>query len=117
MGFHKSDRDGVTDISFEALKKIKEDGHKLRAVTITRAEFGHICDFSFEGDSHYIASGFSIGYGGTGPHGLHKAIRMWDETLDFDFWNTAISKLDPKRTWIYSPGKGFGTVETFEEHV
>lgn len=115
MGFILEDHDGVTDISLNALRELHEKGEELLFVAITPGQIGHICDFTFKGDNHYVASGFSIGYGGTGPHGLHKAIRLWDDKMDIDFWSTQIQVLDPKRTWVYQVGKGFGTFENFEE--
>lgn len=99
-----SDSAGVTDISLEALKEYA-DTKRLKHVTISPS--GDTV-FVFDDDTFYTASGFAIGYGGEGPHGLHRAIRFWHpNVIDSDFWNTKIAKLDPKVTWTWTPENGF----------
>jgi hypothetical protein len=112
------DTNGVTEESLRNLESLKDD-KILTMVDIKGGGFPTISVFFFEDDSYYLASGFTIGYGGEGPHGLHQAIRMWyPEELDSDFWNTEISKLDQDNHYVWKPGKGFieaGRVSNDEE--
>lgn len=99
-----SDNSGVTDVSLQALKKYVGT-KKLSFVTISPRRD---TVFAFEDYTFYTATGFAIGYGGEGPHGLHKAIRYWHpDELDEDFWNTPIAQLDSTDTWTWYPKGGF----------
>lgn len=105
------DFDGVTSISLEALKKVFEDGKILEKIEIGPNGSSTMCSFIFKDHGIYNASGFSIGYGGTGPHGLHRAIRMFcPENIEQDFWETPISKLSSNKSWNWSPRRGFTSV-------
>lgn len=103
------DTEGVTSISLDALQEIANEGKILEQVDIAGTYTSDIiCSFIFKDHGVYNASGFSVGYGGEGPHGLHKAIRLFHpDKIDLDFWNTAISKLDPSLSWSWMPKKGF----------
>jgi hypothetical protein len=107
-----SDSDGVTDISLKALAALKEDGKKLEAVGVFGNATDDIsCMFYFSNDECYKASGFSIGYGGEGPHGLYKAIKMWYPSIG-DFHDTPISSMSTKKNWLWTPSGGFREAET-----
>jgi hypothetical protein len=106
------DRDGITQISLEALKALRDSGEELEMVRIytDHHEVGVMAAFFFSPGFGriYEASGFGIGYGGEGPHGLWKAIRMWyPDKMAEDFWKTEISHLDPKESWAWTPDKGW----------
>lgn len=107
------DEDGITNISLNVLKDLFYK--KLKKVYIHSENLKTICKFEFENNEIYEASGFAIGYGGEGPHGLHKAIRFWDKSLHEDFWQTSIHKLDTNHDWEYIPNKGFFSIINFEE--
>lgn len=99
-----SDADGVTEISLDALKQYVKS-KKLKSIAISK---NGKSAFVFKDDTFYIASGFSFGYGGEGPHGLHKAIRLWfPKAIDEDFWNTEIPHLDQSSNWTWAPKGGF----------
>lgn len=93
------DFEGATDISLEALNALYLQGKEVLRVEIEATESGwtFIMRFVFKDDTYYEASGFNIGYGGTGPHGLYKAIRIWyPDKLPEDFYATKISRLKHK---------------------
>lgn len=102
------DTDGVTQISLRALMELHVRGEVLREVRITSNDTTDtICEFEFESRKIYRASGFSIGYGGEGPHGLWTAIRTFHtDKISGDFWATPIAKM-PAGEWTWIPGKGF----------
>jgi hypothetical protein len=100
------DRDGITEISLDNLKKIVLQEHKLKRVDIYGKE--NAIEFVFEAGDFYRASGFSIGYGGTGPHGLWRAIQMFcPGNIDKDFWATGIASLDKNKDWTWQSQTGF----------
>lgn len=103
------DEDGTTDISLKALKEIQEIGAILEKVEIAKNnDGGTITSFVFKDYGVYNASGFNIGYGGEGPHGLHTAICYFHpDKITKDFWKTPISSLDTKKRWIWKPTQGF----------
>ena len=106
------DRDGITQVSLDALTSIKEQGYKLEMVRVynRHREAGTLSAFFFGEDLRYVyeASGFAVGYGGEGPHGLWKAIRLWyPDKLDEDFWNTKIHILKSNKDWAWTPEKGW----------
>jgi len=105
------DRDGITQISLDALLKIHADGEKLKEVRIySTSPIETVCEFEFEGNKVYEASGFSIGYGGEGPHGLWIAIRTFcPNEMSPNFWKTQISQLE-QGYWRWTPDKGFVTI-------
>jgi len=107
-----ADYDGVTAISIDALKKIKDDGAELIGVRILGGTTMDIrCQFFFEDQTSYSASGFSIGYGGEGPHGLHEAIKMFcPDNVNFDFWRCPINSLDPRLSYEWDPKDGFHVI-------
>jgi hypothetical protein len=106
-----SDNDGVTDISLEALEAFHEKGKELVAVGIHSDSTSEVvCTFYFKNDEIYNASGFSIGYSGTGPHGLYKAIKMWDPKIG-PFEDTKISSMDTNKSWMWFPIGGFREAE------
>jgi len=104
------DSDGITQVSVEALMKLYVDGEKLKEIRIYgTSPIGTICYFEFEGDKVYKASGFSIGYGGEGPHGLWKMIRtFYPDKISADFWETLILRLEGD--WQWTPDKGFNAI-------
>jgi hypothetical protein len=106
MNMIGSDRDGVTKISLEGLEM--HNHRKLESIFIeSKSPSNCSMDFIFEGNDFYRASGFSIGYGGEGPHGLYKAIKMFYPDFNQDFWDTQISHLDPTKNWRWTMEKGF----------
>jgi hypothetical protein len=101
------DNRGVTQISLDALRKLSKE-KELQEVLIYSRNGDPMCQFVFKDNTGYEATGFAIGYGGTGPNGLHQAIRLFDAyTLPADFWRSGIQSLDSKKDWIYLPGSGF----------
>ncbi len=102
------DNDGVTSISLEALTNIALIGKRLEMVEIKfDATTDALCTFIFEDKSVYIASGFSAGYGGEGPRGLHKAIRLFcPNKMDVDFNKSGIASLTPG-LWYWKLDFGF----------
>lgn len=102
------DTDGITQISLKALEKLQLAGEILEEVKIfSCSTIDTICTFIFMSDKSYEASGFSIGYGGQGPHGLHTAIRMFHPgEISGNFFETPISKL-PEGQWKWTPANGF----------
>jgi len=102
------DKDGITQVSFEALLKLQVDGETLKEVRIySTSPAETICEFEFEGNKIYETSGFSIGYGGEGPHGLWRAIRtFYPDKMSDDFWKTPISQLKYGH-WRWNPESGF----------
>jgi len=103
------DQYGITETSVEKLSVLHYKGEKLKEVKITvNTLIGTTCHFIFEGDKYYEATGFSIGYGGEGPRGLWKTIRIfYPDKLDKDFYKTEISRLDQERNWKWTPEGGF----------
>lgn len=103
------DEDGITDISLSAIEELANKGMILEKVEIASNNTnGVITSFIFKDHGVYTASGFSVGYGGEGPHGLHKAIRLFHpEKLSEYFWETPISELDPNIAWAWKPFHGF----------
>jgi len=101
------DREGVTEISLNKLNELARNYH-LAEVRIYYNDGFTECEFCFQGGDSYLASGFGIGYGGEGPHGLWKAILAFcPSDMSHDFWTTGISSLDRKENWIWQKGKGF----------
>lgn len=101
------DTDGITQISLEAIRSLKELYPALEKVLIISSSTVMTeTHFVFEGGDEYIASGFSIGYGGEGPNGLWKAIKLFYPLLG-EFWNTPISRLDSKKNWKWTLEDGF----------
>lgn len=97
------DYDGVTRISLDNLKKLANGKRKISSIEITRDETAF-----FFGDEAYFASGFSTGYAGEGSHGLHKAIMMFNpESIDNNFQNTKIDRLNSSYGWRWNPIDGF----------
>ncbi len=100
------DNDGVTQKSLQTLEFYNK--RKLVKVII-EAENAVNCKtyFVFDGDDAYRASGFSIGYGGEGPNGLYKAIKMfYPDKIEDNFWESPISKLE-YHNWEWTPHSGF----------
>lgn len=103
------DSDGITRISLDNLKEIKDNSEVLEEVHIAgTGPSDIICSFVFKRHGIYNASGFSVGYSGEGPHGLYEAIKMFhpDKIQDV-FHETAINELDPNMSWDWTPQKGF----------
>lgn len=103
------DNDGYTEQSLEALTTINKKGFKLEKIYIYPTN-SPTCKtlFIFKTEKVYFASGFSIGYGGQGPHGLHKAIQLfYPNSIEFDFWDSDISTLGYDSNWEWTPEKGF----------
>lgn len=106
MNMIGSDRNGVTKISLDGLAM--HNHRKLEMITIESTSPAECSmDFIFEGDDFYRTSGFSIGYGGEGPHGLYKAIKMFYPDYDKDFWDTQIPHLDSTKNWAWTIEKDF----------
>jgi hypothetical protein len=100
------DTAGTTSRSLEALQNLRDNvlaDPVLKEVRII--SLGSHQDiqahFIFEGSGEYIASGFSIGYGGEGPHGLWKGIKLFYPDLP-EFWETPISRMDARKSWIWT---------------
>lgn len=102
----EADKEGVTEISLENIKKYADAGKVLEYV-ILEDEMPPKTIFVFKDHTAFQASGFAFGYGGEGPRGLHKAIRMFSEDIDEDFHKTAIPMLPKDRSWIWQPKRGF----------
>jgi len=101
-----ADYDGITDISLRHLEQFSNK--KLVSVRITHGDIDTKCAFIFEDMTSYVASGFAIGYGGEGPHGLWKAIRMWHPNkISADFWETEIPKLLINKNYTWTADHGF----------
>lgn len=105
-----SDYEGVSEISYNALKEIASE----KDVRISKIEFSAdpmmVTTIYFDDDTHYEATGFSIGYGGTGPHFLHKAIRLFNpEDISEDFWESRINSVEHanRHKYIWIPDSGF----------
>lgn len=96
-----SDSDGITDVSLEALEEYKSK--TLEFVLLENEK----TTFVFKDHTAYEASGFLWGYGGEGPRGLHKAIRMFSDKIDEDFNKTVIKVLNREKDWTWEPEKGF----------
>jgi len=105
-----SDKDGITQISVNALISLHVKGEILKEIRIySTGPADTVCEFEFEGNKIYEASGFSIGYGGEGPHGLWTAIRTFcPNKISGDFWKTQISGLSQGH-WRWTPNGGFVT--------
>jgi len=98
------DEDGITEISLESLSQIAISGKVLEKVEISNS----ISSFVFKDHSIYHASGFSVGYSGEGPRGLHKAIKLFhSDKIEDDFKDTIIPQLDRNKSWDWFPMKGF----------
>src|SRR4030042_3989673 len=71
---------GVTDVSLNGLeqflKQRKPHCDIMRIEFFITPENGYTSRFIASDASCYEATGFAWGYGGEGPHGLVKAIRM-----------------------------------------
>ena len=105
-----SDYDGISEVSYNALKKIANE----KKVRIERIEFSAdplmTTTIFFDDNTHYEATGFSIGYGGTGPHFLHKAIQLFNrEDIAEDFWRSGINEAEhsDRHRYIWTPDNGF----------
>lgn len=101
-----ADYDGITEISLQHLERFRDK--ELVSVRITPGDVNTKCAFIFEDTTSYVASGFTIGYGGEGPHGLWKAIRIWHPNkISADFWKTEIPNLDNSKNYTWTPEHGF----------
>lgn len=99
------DSEGITSISLENIKEL--DNKRLVKILI-KPEVPPASIFYFDDGTIYKATGFAIGYGGEGPHGLHKAIKyFYPNLLDDDFWATDIPRLDGNQSAEWSLEKGF----------
>lgn len=102
------DTDGATDISLNNLLKLKKSGKNLTSIIYDNKT--QLITFFFDKE-YYVASGFSIGYSGTGPHGLWKAIQLWHyDKIDTDFYKTDINHLDKGVMWRWTPNNGFQVI-------
>lgn len=99
------DVSGVTQVSLNGLEKFKE--RELEYIYISQRSDPPSSTFVFKDHTAYRATGFGVGYGGEGPHGLHKAILMFSDKIDPDFWNTAIPTLSQNDSLYWYPDKGF----------
>ena len=97
------DVDGITYISLNNLKKMKSMGLKLKLILILK---NGISCFIFNDNSYYIASGFAVGYGGEGPHGLYNAIKLWYPEIYTDFYESGIMQLTQFENYIWIPKLG-----------
>lgn len=107
------DTEGVSEISFAELKRLASDGKQLSRITFSSDNM-MVTTFYFDDDTHYSATGFSIGYGGTGPHYFHKAIRLFHpEAIHEDFWKSGINNLDhsERHRYVWTPEGGFRKYE------
>lgn len=102
-----TDYNGITDISLEALRQFKDK--ELIAVKVHGGDntMDIMCSFIFGDDTFYQASGFSVGYGGTGPHGLYRAIQVFHPDAFESFDASQIACLSPKCNWSWTPKYGF----------
>lgn len=101
------DRDGITEVSLEKLTALSKDYH-LKEIMIFNSDGFTECEFCFQGGDSYLASGFGIGYGGEGPHGLWKAMLAFlPGEISHDFWTTAIPSLDRNKNWRWTLKDGF----------
>jgi len=103
-----SDRDGITQVSVNALIDLHVRGEVLKEVRIySTSPIDTVCEFEFEGNKIYEASGFAIGYGGEGPRGLWTAIRTFcPDKMSADFNATLISGMKQGH-WKWAPDAGF----------
>jgi hypothetical protein len=94
------DVNGVTDISLEAIRKLHDEGKVLDYIDIKGDDYSNvICSFYFTDGSVYEASGFSIGYGGTGPHGLHNAVKLWADVGTFEEFGVSRLSASARYCW------------------
>ena len=102
-----SDRDGVTSTSLKNIEKFSKR-NLVRVYIDAASPSTCITSFIFEGEEVYRATGFSIGYGGEGPRGLWKAIRIFHPNkIEQDFWDTPIASLGFDTNWMWTPDNGF----------
>ncbi len=99
-----SDVDGITETSFQNLKQFN---NKILERVVIEPGFPMLTTFIFKDHTAYEATGFAVGYSGEGPHGLHKAIRMFSDKIAENFEDTVISTLPDTEVWIWTPEKGF----------
>lgn len=106
MNMIGGDKNGITQVSLQGLEM--HDHRKLEMITIESSSPSEcLMNFIFEGDDFYQATGFSIGYGGEGPNGLYKAIKIFYPDYDKNFWDTKIPHLDPTKNWAWTIEKDF----------
>lgn len=102
-----SDSDGITDISLNNVKKHYKAGKCLKRVFIHGDAYSNIMTtFVFKDGSEYVASGFSIGYRGTGPRGLFEAIKLFDPSIG-EWSDCEVGELSVSMVYEYVPGYGF----------
>lgn len=104
-----SDSEGATDISLSAINLWRDVGKCLSKVEIRSKDIGCFCKFIFTDETYYTASGFSIGYSGSGPHGLWNAINLFYANIG-NFEESKISTLDSKSNYNWDPDGGFHQV-------
>lgn len=110
------DHRGITEESLENLENIKRHGYILKSIVLEKERTA----FYFGSSFYYIASGFSFGYGGEGPHGLWEAICLWySDKISDDFWKSEILSLDIKNRWKWTPENGFSVfnVQSYLENI
>ena len=96
------DTDGVTDISLKNLEQLSHE-KKLFGIYIKGNSFSDVeTTFTFTDGSTYTASGFSVGYSGTGPRGLYSAMRFFVPNI-CDWQKLGIFKLSAEEDWLWNP--------------
>jgi len=78
----KIKEDGSTRTSIKNMKLIKEAGYSLKSAIMfydkTKGNYHLTCTFIRNNDTVYFTfKGFSIGYGGEGPHGLDESMKLF----------------------------------------
>lgn len=71
-GHELQEEGGVTDVSLENLRDLVELIGRLPILLEVGPNQGVLVSWNGVGADAYLATGFSIGYRGTGPHGLAK---------------------------------------------
>ena len=104
-----SDSDGATDTSLSAIKLWRDMGKNLSRIEIRSKDVGCFCKFVFTDETYYTASGFSIGYSGSGPHGLWEAIKLFYVNFGH-FDESKIATLDSKSNYNWNPDSRFRQV-------
>lgn len=83
-GHELQEEGGVTDVSLENLKELVELIGSTPVLLEVGPNQGVLVSWNGVGADAYLATGFSIGYRGTGPHGLAKFCEVcgWGDRLE-----------------------------------
>lgn len=97
------DEDRITQISIDALYSLKEKTLTRILIKSDSQHYGQNFHFIFDDNTEYIASGFSIGYGGEGPKGFWKVIKLfWPEWPFTAFEYSPIGSLSIDQSHVFT---------------